>query len=299
MTDLPESLQDNPEAFKALLLRPQIAWPTMALFAVTLGLYITSIAMGVTGRWPALASIAVNAVCGYWMFTVMHEASHNSLSLYRGLNEGVGRIATAVLFPLPVFRMFRYIHMQHHRFSNEKDDPDYWVGQGSFWALPLRCALMDVHYFFWYSSRASSRPKEEIRDTVLAVVGGIAVMAWLISSGWGMDVLLFWVLPSRIAIFFLALAFDYWPHSPYKATDAENKYIATSVRAGREWLLAPLLMSQNYHLVHHLYPLVPFYRYIKVWRARERFHLAKAPLIVTPGFKEMSTDDYLSLRGLS
>lgn len=299
MTDLPTSLRDDPDAFKALLTRPQIAWPTVILFAFALTLYVTSVAMGVTGRWPALASIAINALCAYWMFTVAHDASHNSLSLYRWLNDGLGRIATMTLLPLPIFKMFRYIHMQHHRFSNEPDDPDYWVGRGSFWALPLRCALMDVHYIAWYVPRAASRPKEEIRDTILAAVGGIALLAWLISSGWGMAVLLYWVLPARIAIFFLALAFDYWPHSPYKATDAENKYIATSVRAGREWLLTPLLLSQNYHLVHHLYPLVPFYRYIKVWRARERFHLSKAPLIVTPGFKEMSQDDYLALRGLS
>ena len=31
-------------------------------------------------------------------------------------------------------------------------------------------------------------------------------------------------------------------------------------------------MYQNYHLVHHLYPTVPFYRYGKVWKAREQYH---------------------------
>ena len=29
-----------------------------------------------------------------------------------------------------------------------------------------------------------------------------------------------------------------------------------------EWLLTPLMLSQNYHLVHHLHPSVPFYRYV-------------------------------------
>lgn len=295
----PGLLQDDPEAFKALTTRPQVAWPTVGLFVAALSLYVGSTVMGVTGRWPVWLGVMLNALSAYWMFTVAHDASHNSLSLYRWLNDALGRIATMTLLPLPIFRAFRYIHMQHHRFSNEQDDPDYWVGKGSLWTLPLRCALMDLHYLVWYLPRLSTRPKDEVRDTVVAALFGGAVLAWLIGSGWGLDVLLYWVLPARIAITFLALAFDYWPHSPYMATDAENKYIATSVRAGWEWLLTPLLLGQNYHLVHHLYPLVPFYRYVRVWRARERFHLAKAPLIVSTGSRALSEVDYLAMRGLA
>ena len=298
MNHLPDALQDDSDAFKVLTVRPQIAWPTVGLFVVALILYVGSTIMGVSGRWPAALVVALNAVAAYWMFTVAHDASHNTLSLHRWLNDGLGHIATITLLPLPIFRAFRYIHMQHHRFSNEVDDPDYWVGKGNPWTLPIRCAMMDLHYLVWYLPKITTRPKDEIRETVLALVGGSAVLAWLIATGWGMDVLLFWVLPARLAIFFLALAFDYLPHSPYKATDAQNKYIATSVRAGWEWLLTPLLLGQNYHLVHHLYPLVPFYRYVRIWRSRERFHMSKAPLIVSPGSKELSAADYLKLRRL-
>lgn len=294
---LPDSIQDDPEAFKALIARPQIAWPTVGLFLVALSLYVTGVVMGVSGRWPTWLAVAANALSAYWMFTVAHDAAHNSLSLHRWLNEGLGRIATLTLLPLPIFRAFRYIHMQHHRFSNEADDPDYWVGKGSVWALPLRAAVMDLHYIAWYLPRLSSRPKGEIRETLVSVVLGIGFLAWLIAQGWGMEVLLYWLLPARMAVAFLAFAFDYLPHSPYKATEAENKYIATSVRAGAEWLLTPLLLGQNYHLVHHLYPLVPFYRYVRVWRARERFHLSKEPLMVSVASRELSANDYLATRG--
>ena len=69
-------------------------------------------------------------------------------------------------------------------------------------------------------------------------------------------------------------------HVVYK-TAAQNKYQATSNRKGFEWLLTPLLLSQNYHLVHHLYPTVPFYRYLRVWRAREAFHRSRNPAQVS------------------
>jgi len=55
-----------------------------------------------------------------------------------------------------------------------------------------------------------------------------------------------------------------------------------------EWLLTPVLLYQNYHLVHHLYPTVPFYRYISIWRARLSFHESQNPAVV----------DALSLRPL-
>ena len=189
--------------------------------------------------------------------------------------------------------------MQHHRFSNEADDPDSWCGRGRAWTLPLRWASLDLHYYVWYLPKLMSRPRDEIREVVVTLIFSFSMLTWLIANGWGMALLVYWLLPARIAIICLALAFDYLPHSPYKATDAENKYQATSVRTGMEWFLTPLLMSQNYHLVHHLYPLVPFYRYVRVWRAKERFHLSQAPLMVTLGNRELSTEQYLSARALN
>jgi hypothetical protein len=45
-------------------------------------------------------------------------------------------------------------------------------------------------------------------------------------------------------------------------------YMATTMRFGLEWLLTPLLVYQNYHLIHHLYPEIPFYRMHKAYYLR-------------------------------
>ena len=48
-----------------------------------------------------------------------------------------------------------------------------------------------------------------------------------------------------------------------------------------ERLLTPVLLYQNYHLVHHLHPLIPFYRYIAVWRRNESEYLSGDPELST------------------
>ena len=71
------------------------------------------------------------------------------------------------------------------------------------------------------------------------------------------------LLPARLATAALAFAFDYLPHRPHETPAQEDRYRASHVFRER-WLTLPLC-GQNYHLVHHLYPAVPFYRYGAVW----------------------------------
>jgi len=86
-------------------------------------------------------------------------------------------------------------------------------------------------------------------------------------------------IPTRIAKYIIVIAFDFLPHYPHEAYAKEEPYQCTSNRVGFEWLLTPLLFYQNYHLVHHLYPAIPFYRYLKVWNARKNYHEAQNPAI--------------------
>ena len=80
------------------------------------------------------------------------------------------------------------------------------------------------------------------------------------------------VLPSRLAIATLAFAFDWLPHRPHVVTAREDRMRATLIIEGRLWCW--LTFGQSLHLVHHLYPGVPFYRYATVWRERVKAQLA-------------------------
>ena len=277
-THVPHS-NDNEALFKRLCRRPDIAWPTLLLLVVALALFGTSVVLFLSASISLGFAVALNALAAYLAFTVAHDASHNAVSTHRSLNDWAGRIGTLLLSPVPFFRMFRYIHMQHHRFANEDSDPDLYCGRGPAWLLPLKWATLDLHYFACYLNPTlfRSRPKKEQLEFVWACGWALGSASMFVAAGYGLEYLLLFILPTRIAVFFLAFAFDFLPHYPHTVQGREAPYQATANRVGFEWLLTPLLLSQNYHLVHHLYPTLPFYRYVRVWRAREHFHLAQQP----------------------
>jgi len=271
---------DDDVLFKQLTRRPSVAWPTLLLLIVSVCTYALSISLYSMGVLTLGLTISINAMASYAAFTVGHDASHNALSSNKRLNDWCGRLSTVLLSPVPFFRMFRYIHMQHHRFTNdEMEDPDYYCGSGSKLTLPLRWATLDIHYFTIYlrPSVFKKRPEPEQRELIVAVIFAIVVIAVMLMMGWGLEYLLLFVIPTRIAVMFLAFSFDFLPHYPHKIKGKENPYQATLNRVGFEWLVTPVLLFQNYHLVHHLYPTVPFYRYIRVWRAKETFHQSQQP----------------------
>ncbi len=275
---------DNEALFKQLTTRPQVAWPTVALFVFVVVGLVTSTYCVFQEIIPTWLAIAFNTLFTYQAFTVLHDATHNSLSLNKTINNTLGRMATFILSPVLSFRVMRFVHMQHHRFANDPvKDPDHWVATGAPWTFPFRWLVLDLSYpiFYLRNNVWKTRPKSEVQSQLISLAIGMATFVAIYQAGFLMDALLLWLLPARIAIFFLAMAFDFLPHYPHAASAQEDQYKASNNRMGFEWLLTPLLLGQNYHLVHHLYPTVPFYRYIKVWRAKEKTHLQNQPLIVT------------------
>ena len=74
-----------------------------------------------------------------------------------------------------------------------------------------------------------------------------------------------WLVPAVLAVIFLAFAFDFLPHYPY---DTDARYFDTRITPGR--VLNTVLLGQNYHLIHHLWTTIPWYRYRRVFAATER-----------------------------
>lgn len=285
------SLHAWQNANKTKLSPPTTAWPTVILFLLALCVFIGSTYLTIYFQWPVSFGIISNTISQFMLFTVLHDASHRSVSQTQWFNEILGSISAFILSPLAGIRVFRFVHMQHHRFTNagSENDPDEWCGKGKKWTLPLRWMTLDLHYFFWYRSKWATRPQREKLELILTSLGGLGLVIYWCCIGYGAWTFLLWLAPSRLATAWLALAFDYLPHYPhdYKASDNELK--ATNIKPQWSWLMTPLFLCQNYHLIHHLYPRIPFYKYPWVWKSAHKDLIHSGARIMTWGGKDISS----------
>ena len=212
-----------------------------------------------------------------------------------------GYISVPFVAPYASYRLLKFIHIEHHRNTNEPKsvDPDAWTSEGPWWQLPFRWMTIEGWYFVFYVRRISQRPRGEVIGTVATAVGVLAAFAGLVAAGYGAELVVAFLIPQRIGMGMLAWWFDYLPHHGLPFTQRQDKYRATRVRVGGEWWATPLFVYQNYHLVHHLHPSVPFYRYVRAWRRNEQAYLDRNAAISTVFGRSLTPAEYRTWRRLT
>lgn len=114
--------------------RPDVAYPTLLLAAVSLGMWGSNFFRYERSNkqlGDKLKAVLVGSIAAFMSFTPLHDATHYAISKYRWLNELVGNLA-GLPFCSPLL-FFRYVHLMHHRHTNDHDgnlDPDNWAGRG-------------------------------------------------------------------------------------------------------------------------------------------------------------------------
>ncbi|MFP5072169.1 fatty acid desaturase [Pseudonocardia nantongensis] len=282
---------------------PTVAHPTVALFVVSLLLWVaaTWLALAETSAWWLLLTIPVHAAVTFLMFTVLHETAHLAAGRLRWVNELLGRLSAVFVAAWASFPTFRFVHIEHHRNTNEDyyTDPDSWSEAGPPWQLPLRWLTQDLWYFRFYIPLMHRRPRAEVLEQVGVALAVSTVFTALVLSGHGWELLTIYLIPQRLGTTVLAWWFDWLPHHELGATAASNRFRATRIRVGWERVMTPLMLYQNYHLVHHIHPTIPFYRYVQVWRRTESDFLDRDVPISTAWGTELSPAEYRAWRRLT
>ena len=268
--------------FLGLSKTPLLSWPAVIFFlAGSLIFGLTSFS-AINGNTPYLLATLINGICLYFFFSLLHEAIHETVSTNKLVNELLGRISLFFLVPLAPLEIARWIHLNHHAHTACADDPDNFMHHGRWWVLPLRWANFDVYYIAIFV-RGWLKGEPVARRHGFAVLIFVTVLISIITAfvtlGLGYEFLLLWVLPSRIGLALVGFVFVFLPHHPADISAHDDKYKASTVRQGWEWLLTPLMVFQNYHLIHHLYPNVPFYNYLKIWHLQYDEITSKEPAV--------------------
>ena len=260
-----EQITPSEEAFQSCLKAPVLAVPTTLMFIFIIPSIIFTWISALDGTIAMWQGAVINGLLTYGLFSVIHDASHRSLSQNSLLNEGIGGAGLLFLFPYAPMVVVRWVHNQHHIHTNGPKDPDIFEHQAPWWQVPLRWTFFDgyyIYYFFKYGTKVLKRHAVSLAVYYTSLALLVAAALYM---GYGYEIFMLWFIPSRISLFLIAVVFVILPHHPATVSQAEDKYMATTMRFGWEWLLTPLLVYQNYHLIHHLWPEIPFYKMHKAW----------------------------------
>jgi fatty acid desaturase len=244
-------------------------WRTTCHLALEWGGIVAAIALCHRYWHPALYVLAVLWIGArqHALGILMHEGTHYRLYSNRRLNDFVGE----VLLAWPLFftmRGYAAAHVPHHRFVNTERDPDWVRKQTPEWDFPMprgrlaRILLMDLTGLntlaFLGRARALAGQKAPLGFTLgrvafyTGLLGAIALThAWV-------GFLIYWVVPS---LTWTKLILRWRSIAEHFAV--ENRHPANRTRTVLPtWLERLFVAPKNihFHIEHHLYPSVPFYR---------------------------------------
>jgi fatty acid desaturase len=274
--------QEQRSRFKALTSTPRVAWITIAMWVGLNAAFFFSDYFGTTGRMPLWIGMILNSAVGYVAFSVVHDSIHRAVSVNTRFNDSVGQLALLLVAPYVSLKLFRWGHVLHHRFANGPRDPDR-VLHGPWWQLPFRWIFIDGFYLIYAVKNGDKVSRPFLLQSMYFACAFFALIGVLIAKGYGLEVLMLWFIPSRVIFLTLGFSFFWLPHVPHDVAQEDNFTGATTIREGAEWFMGPALQNQNYHLIHHLYPMTPFYNNHKVWRLLEP-ELRKKDLVIQHNF---------------
>jgi beta-carotene hydroxylase len=268
--------------FKSLTSAPPMAWLTLSLWVVLNAAFFCSDFLGVTGRLPLWAGMLINSFVGYVAFSVVHDSIHRAISTNTKLNDWIGQLALLLVAPYVSLKLFRWGHVLHHRFANGPLDPDR-VLDGPCYELPFRWMFIDGFYLIYALTKGDKISRPFLVQSYWFAGIFAVLIAVLTALGYGADVVMLWFIPSRVIFLTLGFSFFWLPHVPHDVEQEKNFTGATTIREGAEWFMGPLLQNQNFHLIHHLFPMTPFYNNHKVWHLLEP-ELRKKDLAIQHSF---------------
>jgi beta-carotene hydroxylase len=225
--------------------------PNVTMFFSALSLITLSTCGYWLWSWPDWICFTANVLALHLSGTVIHDASHNSAHSNRVFNAILGHGSALMLgFAFPVFTR---VHLQHHAHVNDpENDPDHFVSTGGpLWMIAARFFYHEIFFF-----KRQLWRKYELLEWFLSrlFVATIVIVACQYNFiGYLMN---FWFVPALVVGIALGLFFDYLPHRPFQE---RNRW--KNARVYPSPLLNLLILGQNYHLVHHLWPSIPWYKY--------------------------------------
>ncbi|MCC8397214.1 fatty acid desaturase [Paraburkholderia sp. MMS20-SJTR3] len=270
-------------------------WPTWALIVT---IYASWFGVATHARALGLpATTLLLAVLGAWYMSLQHELLHGHPTRSPFINGLLGFAPLAVWFP---YRIYRESHLQHHddaQLTRPGHDPESYFVSSADWlraGAAMRALLLFRTTLF---GRLLVGPAFSLAATGAQALGKIRdgdwrdVPAWLAHlaalaalTGWLQQrcAIPVWVFIVGAGYGSLALASV---RSFYEHRDAQVAAHRTVINeAAWGWRL--LFLNNNYHLVHHDLPQVPWFALGAVYRNSREQYIERSGGFLVGGYSE-------------
>ena len=254
--------------------------PWRAFLALGLDWLVIGAAIYMAERFfsPAVYLLALAVITSrqHALGILVHDAAHFRLVQSPRANTVLSNLICAY----PLFfhmEMYRHNHLLHHQYTNEPQDPDQIVqSKLPDWQFPMPLGkLLRVYTLDFIGRGAIANWKRVARYNTdpefrRALGPELARSKWLrfgfyaagmillsLGGGW-MIYLAYWIVPLLWllpAILRLRNMAEHYGLSWKNDLEGSRDVLCGPLEA---WLLAP--HAVNFHLAHHFYPSVPFYR---------------------------------------
>jgi fatty acid desaturase len=249
--------------------------PTLLVAAAIYASWLSLLAAYEHIPWWITAPIAGYVV--QWHFSLQHEAIHSMRGLPRWLRRVLVWPPIGIWFP---FELYRRSHSQHHRNSyltypgedtesyyHEEED---WEDYGDLWKW-----LLVVNQTFLgrlFIGPFLRTPRLFIKEVGKMIAGdtanvgiwvrhfiGLALMLVLVAKVFEISVLEYlavFVYPGLIFGMMRSFTEHRWGERPGERTAVVES----------NWVFGLLFLWNNLHVVHHVFPTLPWWKVPRVWR---------------------------------
>jgi fatty acid desaturase len=209
--------------------------------------------------WLKVPGVLATGVVLHALGVLMHDSVHGTLARGRRANRWLGVACT-----LPVFlsrSAYRAYHLRHHRHERDGCDLDEFENvtarPGVLKAVLVGWTLVGGFYYLVHIPLHALRLGDrETRRQIVEEYLLAAVLASVLAATVPASVLLqVWLLPALATIKMAELRA--WTEHLFTPGDVPER-AARTITSNR--LVSSLMLNLNYHLDHHLFPGVPWYR---------------------------------------